>query len=160
MDAKKVLLLIAPSKLEVKLEQAFIRADFDVMCTEDSEQAISLLRNERPHALVIDWDLINGKLKEITQYIHENCRKTVLVLLSKNKRVRERIHAMKEGADDCLFQPPNINELVTKVKTMVHRIELITHAPKILTIKDIEINLDTHQVRKAGKLIKLTYKTH
>lgn len=157
MDVKKVLLLIAPSKIEDKIEQAFNRANFDVICTDDSRQVIALLKNERPHALVIDWDLLNSKLKEITQFIHENCKKTALVLLSKSKKAEQRIHAIEEGADDCLFQPPEVDELVAKVKALVRRIELVDHSPKRLMIRDIEINLDTHEVRKGGKAIDLTY---
>lgn len=157
MDVKKVLLLIAPSKIEDKIEQAFNRANFDVICTDDSRQVITLLKNERPHALVIDWDLLNGRLKEITEFIHENCKTTALVLLSKSKKAEKRIHAIEEGADDCLFQPPEVDELVAKVKALVRRIELVDHSPKKLTVRDIEINLDIHEVRKGGKPIDLTY---
>ncbi len=157
MDSKKVLLLVPQSKIGDKIERAFIHANFGVIRTEHFHQTIGLLRKESPHALVVDWDLADSKLKEITGFISENYRKTGLVLLSKKKNAEERIRALEEGADDCLSQPPEIDELVAKIKAIVRRIDLVAHEPRKIKVKDIEINLDTHEVKKGNKLIDLTY---
>jgi len=157
MDLKKILLLVPNSKIGDKIEEAFIRANFDVIRTDDSQKTVALLTQEKPHSLVIDWDLANGRRKLITQIIRENCRKTGFVVLSKSKKAEERIQTLEEGADDCLGQPPEIEELIAKVKALIRRIDIIVQEPKRLLIKDIEINLNTHEVRKAGKLIDLTY---
>jgi DNA-binding response OmpR family regulator len=93
MDTKKVVVLIAHSKMGDKIEGAFIRANFDVFRTEDSYQAMSFLKKENPHAMVVDWDLVNGTTKEIARIIRDNCRKTALVLLSKSRKAEERIQA-------------------------------------------------------------------
>jgi len=157
MDSKKILLLVAHSKIGDKIERAFVRANFDVIRTDDILQAIGYLKTESPHAIVADWDFADGRLQEITSFIRENCRKTGLVLLSKNKNAEERIQALEEGADDCLAQPPEIEELVAKVKAIVRRIDIVDHEPRKLKVKDIEINLDTHEVRKGNNRIDLTY---
>ena len=157
MDTKKVLLLIGPSKIGDRIEGAFIRANFEVMRTDDSNEMISLLRKENPHAMVVDWDMTNGTMREITRVIRENCRKTGLVLLTKSKKAEERIQVLEEGADDCLSQPPELGELVAKVKALVRRIDLVDHAPRKIMIKDISIDLDTHEVRKGGDLLDMTY---
>ncbi|MFH1940576.1 MAG: response regulator transcription factor [bacterium] len=157
MNTKKIVVLIAHSKIGDKIEGAFIRANFDVFRTEDSYQAMSFLKKENPHAMVVDWDLVNGTTKEIARIIRDNCRKTALVLLSKSRKAEERIQALEEGADDFFVQPPEVEELVAKVKALVRRIDLVDHAPRALMIKDISINLDTHEVRKDGKLIDMTY---
>lgn len=157
MEPKKILLLISQSKIGDRIEGAFMRASFDVLRTDDSDQMLSLLKKENPDAMIVDWDLTNGTMNEITRLIRENCRKTGLVLLSRSRKAEERIHALEEGADDCVAQPPEIDELVAKVKALVRRIDLVDHAPRTLIIKDISINLDTHEVRKAGRLIDMTY---
>ena len=157
MDTKKVLLLIGPSKIGDRIEGAFIRANFEVMRTDDSNEMISLLRKENPHAMVVDWDMTNGTMREITRVIRENCRKTGLVLLTKSKKAEERIQVLEEGADDCLSQPLELGELVAKVKALVRRIDLVDHAPRKIMIKDISIDLDTHEVRKGGDLLDMTY---
>ncbi len=157
MDPKKIVILFAPSQNANHVERAFLRAHFDVISTHDPQEAIVLLKREQPHALVIDWDLVNGTLKSITHVIQENCKKTALVLLTKNHNLEDRIHALDIGADECMDQPPRINELIAKVKALIRRIELVDHSPKTLNIRNLEINLDTHEVRRDGKNIDLTY---
>lgn len=157
MDVKRVLLLTPYTQIGDKIEGAFIRANFNVMRTDDANQMVSMLKNEHPHAMVVDWDLANGTLKELIHVIRENCHKTALVLLSRSIKAEERIRAIEQGADDCLVQPPEIGELVAKVKALVRRIDLVDQAPRELIIKDITINLDTHEVRKDNELIDMTY---
>lgn len=157
MDAKKILLLIGHSKIGDRIEGAFMRAHFNVIRTDDSNQMISLLKKENPVAMILDWDLTNGAMQEITRVIRENCRKTGLVLLSRSKKAEERIQVLEEGADDCLHQPPEIDELVAKVKALVRRIDLVDHAPRRIHVKDIAIDLDSHEVRKGNTLIDMTY---
>lgn len=157
METKKVILLMASSKWVERIEQAFIFAKFDVFRTATFNTAISILQKENPQALVADWDLSENKIKEITHILRDSCKKTGLILLSKNKSSRERIYAIEEGADDCFLKNEDIEELVAKVKAIVRRIDIVDHEPRILSIKDIEINLDTHEVRKGSKLLDLTY---
>ena len=157
MDAKKVVLLMAPSSIGDRIERAFVTANFRVVRVEDSSHMASIFREENPHVVVMEWDPSDIKVREIIKTLREKFRKTGLILLSKSKNAEKRIQAIEEGADDCFAQPPEIEELVAKVKALVRRIDLVDHSPRKLKIKDIEINLDTHEVRKGKKLIDLTY---
>lgn len=157
MANRKILILMTSSKIGEKIISAFQQAHFDVTATEDAYEALDHLQRETPHAMVVDWDLVNGTTKEISRIICENCKKTALVLLSKSKKAEERIHALEEGADDFFITPPEVGELVAKVKALIRRIDLVDHSPRILSVRDIIINLDTHEVRKNGKLIDMTY---
>ncbi len=157
MDTYKVLLFLNHSGIGDKIEEAFLRSNFQVIRTDDYQNTIHLLKMEIPHVMVVDWDHAEDSLEKIINVINDNYKKTGLVLLSKSRKVEERIHALEEGADDCLAQPPEIDELIAKVKAIVRRISLVDHAPKLLNVKDISINLDTHEVRQGEKLIDLTY---
>jgi DNA-binding response OmpR family regulator len=157
MDSKKILLLISHNKIGDSIEKAFLEAQFDVIRTDTPENAIALIENQQPHAVLVDWDKANGTVKQIGSFIKENCRKTAMVLISKNKRLDERIQAIEDGADDCLLLPQEIEELVAKVRALIRRIDLVDNNSRMIKIKDIEINLDSHEVSKAGKAIDLTY---
>ena len=157
MENYKVLFFLNHSRIDDKIEDAFLRANFQVSRTDDYQNTIHLLKKENPDVMVVDWDNAEDSLKRIIKIINDNYKKTGLVLLSKSKKSEERIHALEEGADDCLEQPPEIGELIAKVKAIVRRINLVDHAPKLLNVKDIIINLDTHEVYRGDKLIDLTY---
>lgn len=157
MDHKKVLLLTPHSMVGNQIEDAFVKSDFDVVRTEDVREMLGVLKRTQPHAVIVDWDLTNGTMKEVIKHIRENCKKTGLVLLSNSHGSEDRIQALKEGADDCVPKTPEVEELVAKVNALIRRIDLAEHAPQILRIKDIVINLDTHEVWKDNKLIEMTY---
>lgn len=157
MELRKVLLLTPHSKLADKIESAFLRAEFGVVRTDRPEDMLGLLREEQPNAMIVDWDLANGTVEMLADAIRENCMKTGLVLLSRGQKAEERIRALEDGADDCIVQTPEVDELVAKVKALIRRIDLVDHAPRELTIKDISINLDTHEVRQGSRLLDMTY---
>jgi len=157
MDINRVLILVKGNAVGDKIEQAFYRSEFDVIRTDDPGQAIRILKSEMPKAIVVDCDLINGSMKSIHEVLKDNCRKTAMVLLSKSKKAEDRIQALEDGADDCLPLPAEIDELLAKVKALVRRINLVDSSPRSLKIKDIMINLDTHEVTKNGKPVDLTY---
>ncbi len=157
MDQKKVVLVTTSSKIGDRIERAFVTANFSVVRINDPARIISLFSEESPHAVVMEWDPSEARLRETIKTLREKFRKTGLILLSKTKNAEEKIHAIEEGADDCFPQPPEIEELVAKVKALVRRIDLVDHSPRKLKVKDIEINLDTHEVRKGKKLLDLTY---
>ncbi|MBN2104207.1 response regulator transcription factor [bacterium] len=157
MEGKKVLLMISNSVVGDRLEQAFYRASYEVLRTDNGKQAVHWLQTSTPQAMIVDWDIANGSVDEIRRLINDQFQKTALILLSENRPPEERIHALEEGADDCLSSYPAVDELVAKVNALIRRINLVDHTPRNLQIKDIQINLDTHEVRKSGKLIDLTY---
>jgi DNA-binding response OmpR family regulator len=157
METKKILLLITHNKVGDSIEKAFLDAQYDVIRTDTPDNAINLIQNQQPHAVLIDWDKANGTVQQIGKFIKENCRKTAMVLISKNKGLDERIQAIEDGADDCLLLPQEIEELVAKVRALIRRIDMVDNNSRVIKIKDIEINLDTHEVSRAGKLVDLTY---
>ncbi|MCK4822871.1 response regulator transcription factor [bacterium] len=157
MEFKKILLLMTRSKLGDRIENAFKRANFSVTRTDNPDKVISILEEENPYVLVLNWDYTNGFIEEIIRVLRDSYRKTGLVLVSRSKKAEERIQALEQGADECYIQIPELDELVAKVRAIVRRIDLVDNSPKTLKIKDVEINLNTHEVRNNGKLIDLTY---
>jgi DNA-binding response OmpR family regulator len=157
MEGKKILLMISSSAVGDRLEQAFYRANYEVVRALNGKEAVRMLQTRTPQAMIVDWDIANGSVDEIRRLVNEKFQKTALILLSEHKKAEDRIHALEEGADDCLSAIPSVDELVAKVNALIRRINLVDHTPRNLLIKDIEINLDNHEVRKNGKLIDLTY---
>lgn len=157
MVNKKIVLLIDNNKIGDNIEKSFFKSGFEVSRTSDPYQVITLLKNESPNAMIIDWDLADQILKKINQLISEKYRNTGMVLLHKNRKIDERIRALENGADDCLPQPAEVDELIAKVEALIRRTNWAENTPRVLKIKDVEINLDVHLVKKAGKVIDLTY---
>jgi DNA-binding response OmpR family regulator len=157
MSVQKILLTTQNSHVEKEIKKSFSGASFSVRSIQDILEAMDLLKKENPRAFLVDWELIHDNMSEINRIVQESNRKTALVVISKNRKTAERIQALDEGADEYLCHAEKYEELVAKVKALIRRIDMVDSAPNRIIIKDIEINLDTHEVLKAGKSIDLTY---
>lgn len=157
MNTEKILLATQNSKVEKEIEKCFSKANFDVLSARDVLDAINILKKESPSAFLLDAELANANVAEINRVMNDASRKTALVVLSRNQRSADRIKALDEGADECLGQSEAMDELVAKVKALIRRMHLLDNAPRNIKIKDIEINIDSHEVFKAGTPLDLTY---
>jgi len=154
---KRVFLLVPKSKLGDHLERAFQSTGFEVSRTNDGKEMMNLIVEKHPDAVVVDWDYVGDDLNHVNNAITDNSKKTALVLMSNSMDTHARINALEDGADECYNHSEDVLELVAKVKALIRRVEMIDHEPKTLTVGDILINLDTHEVKKNNQVIELTY---
>lgn len=157
MDQKRIILFIDRSVNGDRIESAFLNSGFQVFRTDMIHETRNIIRTLKPHAIIADWDFSENAAHDMTEIIRNECQRTGLILLSRSKELKKRIEAMESGADDCLVKPADVEEMVAKVKAIVRRIDMVIQEPKTLDIRDIKINLDTHEVFKNNKLLDLTY---
>ena len=76
-------------------------------------------------------------------------------MLTAKDAVPDRITGLDTGANDYLSKPFSIEELLARI-----RVQLRERDPgeRTLTIKDLTLNRDTHEVIRAGRAIGLTAK--
>ena len=84
-----------------------------------------------------------------------NTRKSALVLLSSDGEETDIIRAIQMGVDDYVIKPFSNKAVVARLRAVVERAD--RNGSKKIKVKDIEIDLDEHKVRKSGKTIDLTY---
>lgn len=89
---------------------------------------------------------------------------TPVIFLSAKGSEMDKIQGLMTGADDYIVKPFTPMELVVRVKASIRRYKILgskltTVASKqnsIISIHNLEIDVDGYEVRKSGKLIKLT----
>ena len=64
------------------------------------------------------------------------------------------IRGLESGADDFINSNDSIRQIIARIKALSRRLMVVHNRIKI---KDIEIDLDEHKVRKDGTPIDLTY---
>jgi two-component system, OmpR family, response regulator CpxR len=112
------------------------------------------------HALVIlDVMLpgINGF--DVLRRVRARSRIPVLMLTARGDDV-DRIVGLEIGADDYLSKPFNPRELVARIRAILRRSHpgeaLGAAGREVLIVGDIEMDLATRTVRRAGSLVELT----
>jgi len=82
-------------------------------------------------------------------------RAPILLITPKNS-VEDRIKGLNSGADDCLTNPFIFDELLARIRALMRRGGPVRR--DVLTAADLEMDLQTREVERAGKKIKLTAK--
>lgn len=81
----------------------------------------------------------------------------VLLLTAKN-RIEDKVKGLDAGADDYLTKPFAIPELLARARTLLRRIS--EQKSSTFAIADLEVNTNSHEVKRAGKSVNLTAKEY
>lgn len=81
---------------------------------------------------------------------------TPILLLSALGETDDKVAGLDAGADDYLGKPFDFREFVARIKALARRPGSAFQVENILRYADLELDLDTKTVRRAGKSISLT----
>jgi len=94
------------------------------------------------------WSVLGSMRKQGNQ--------TPILFLTARDRVQDRVRGLELGADDYLVKPFAFSELLARVRVILRRGS--GKQTDTLTVADLEIDLRSHKVFRAGKQIDLTQK--
>ncbi|GKX65239.1 DNA-binding response regulator [Clostridium sp. TW13] len=128
---------------------------------EASNGAEALIKiNENDFDLVI-LDVMMPILDGISacMKIRENYTMPIIFLSAKDEEIH-KIQGLTVGADDYITKPFGSMEFIARVKAQLRRYKKFNELQNInfVTIEDLTINFDTHEVAVKGKQVKLTPK--
>jgi len=111
---------------------------------------------KEPDLVVLDLMLPKMDGSEICRRVRAKSSVPIIMLTAKD-RIADRIGGLDIGADDYLVKPFSVDELLARV-----RARLRERHPKsnVLTFRDLTMDRDRHEVKRAGKTIALTAKEY
>lgn len=83
-------------------------------------------------------------------------KQTPVIMLTARERVEDRIHGLREGADDYLGKPFSFLELVARLQALTRRSS--NHEPLQVQVADLSIDLISRKTSRAGQRLELTAK--
>lgn len=144
-----------------RLVGAYLKqSGFLVSTALDVSAAWTLLRQERPHLLILDVMLPDGDGFELTRRIRAEPSLTRLPIIMLTARVEDTdvIVGLELGADDYIAKPFNPREVVTRVRTVLRRVfaPSQTEAISLLRCGALSLDVNRREVRLNETLIDLT----
>jgi heavy metal response regulator len=85
-------------------------------------------------------------------------KNTLVLMLTARDTVPDRVRGLNLGADDYLTKPFAFEEFLARVQALLRRKESSQLRP--LQVADLIMDMQTHQVRRGGRLIELTAKEY
>ena len=129
-------------------------AGIDVDLVSRGDEALEVFRNNPPDLVLLDVMLPGLDGIEVCKQIRAESM-VPIVMLSAKGDTHDVVRGLEAGADDYVVKPfRHQSELVARIRTRLRRTN--TDVAGLLTISDLTIDVNAHEVTRAGKVIALT----
>jgi two-component system, OmpR family, copper resistance phosphate regulon response regulator CusR len=107
--------------------------------------------------IILDVRLPGGTGFDLCAQLRRNDVDTPVLMLTALDAVDDRVRGLASGADDYLTKPFAFRELVARLQALARR-RALALAPSTLRVADLDVDVGSRVVRRAGRLIALTAK--
>jgi DNA-binding response OmpR family regulator len=152
------ILVVDDDKQIVRLVQSYLdKAGYAILTAFDGEDAMRVIRRERPDLIVLDLMLPKHDGYEITKWLRadQTLAATPILMLTARIEDGDKILGLELGADDYLTKPFNPREVVARVRAILRRATTVITA-HVLQIRGLQLDVDRHTVTIDGRAIETT----
>ena len=149
-----ILLIDDDNRLASLLEAYFARYDLKLLSEVDPLDGLKKLQeNSAIELVVLDIMLPGMDGFEVCRQARAGYAGPILMMTAKDEDI-DQVVGLEIGADDYVVKPFSVPELMARVRAMLRRAkpEIVT---KTLFAGDIELDRETHRVRRATREIHL-----
>jgi DNA-binding response OmpR family regulator len=151
----KILVVEDDAQISRVLELELKHEGYDVETARDGLLGLERALKE-PDLVILDLMLPKLDGMEVASRLRAKSNVPIIMLTAKD-RIPDRVAGLDAGADDYLAKPFSIEELLARVRA---RLREKNPASNLLGAKDLTMDRDRHEVRRAGKTIALTAKEY
>ena len=135
------------------LQRSLRMEGYEVRTAGDGHAALEAAQSYVPDLVVLDLGLPGIDGIEVARELRERDDTPILILTARDA-VESRVEGLDSGADDYLVKPFERQELLARLRALLRRRPPRGSAP--LTVGDLMLNPDTHEVRRGARDIELT----
>ena len=154
--AMRILIAEDEESLTLLLRYNLEAEGYEVDAVARGDEAELRLREQVPDLVLLDWMLPGLSGIELCRRIRlrrETERLPVIMLTARGEE-GDRVRGLATGADDYVTKPFSVPELLARVRALLRRAKP-GRVANLLAAGDIELDRETHRVRRAGKELHL-----
>ncbi|MFB9236478.1 response regulator transcription factor [Plantactinospora siamensis] len=154
----RVLVVDDEATLTDLLSMALRYEGWDVRSAGTGNAALRAARQFQPDAVVLDVMLPDFDGLEVLKRLRAHDPAVPVLFLTARDAVEERIAGLTAGGDDYVTKPFSLEEVVARLRGLMRRAGSAVNAREeaVLSVGDLTLDEDSHEVRRAGQLIALT----
>ncbi|WP_416356443.1 phosphate regulon transcriptional regulator PhoB [Aureimonas phyllosphaerae] len=120
------------------------------------DEADLRLKEQVPDLLLLDWMLPGLSGVELCRRLRARpeTERLPIIMLTARGEESERVRGLSTGADDYVVKPFSTPELMARVRAMLRRVKPERISSQLVA-GDIDLDRETHRVRRAGRELKL-----
>ena len=125
---------------------AKLKHQFTIICAKDGVEALELLERQPVDLIIADVMMPRMDGFTLTRTIRESGSMLPILMLTAKDMPQDKHTGFIVGTDDYMTKPPDRQELVLRIKALLRRARIVDEHR--ITIGDVELDYDTHTVRR------------
>src|SRR5918999_1410505 len=152
----RILVIEDEKKVASFIQRGLEAEHYQVDVAYDGEAGLLQVFDNDYDALILDVMLPKRDGLSILRDMRMRKLTIPVLMLTARDTIANKVAGLDQGADDYLTKPFAFEELLARLRALLRR---GVSSPSLdLTLADLQLNLVTHQVTRAGKRIDLTAK--
>jgi two-component system OmpR family response regulator len=131
-------------------------AGFDVVTAASGAEALRVSAAVRPDLILLDVMMPDVDGFEVIRRIRSGGPRVPVIFLTARGTVHERVTGLVLGGDDYITKPFSLEEVLAPIQAVLRRSGGEAEAGSRLVVGDLELDEESHEVRRGGEVIALT----
>ncbi len=157
-SAPRVLVVDDEHNLTELLSMALRYEGWDVKSAGSGMAAVRAAREFEPDVVALDMMLPDMDGLEVLRKLRETNERIPVLFLTARDAVEDRIAGLTAGGDDYVTKPFSLEEVVARLRALMRRTAIVAadDDDSVLTVGDLSLDEDSHEVVRGGANIALT----
>jgi len=133
------------------------REGYNVISAADGQRAIERWEAENPDIILLDGTLPKLDGFEVCRRIRREAQTPIIMLTARNQE-EDVVRGFNLGADDYVTKPFSVKQLGVRMKAVLRRSQADPYRQAVSEVRagDLVLDLQSHEVTKAGRPVQLT----
>lgn len=159
MEERRILIVEDESKIADTLKLGLSENGYEVDVAYDGKIGLKLFKTFPFNLVVLDINLPGMTGYELCKIIRQHNAQIPVIMLTALSSLNDKIEGYDAGADDYIIKPFEFKELLMKIRVLLKRtMQQTMPTGTILKAGDLQMNLDSKEVKRDNVSINLTAK--
>ncbi|MEN3306021.1 MAG: two-component system, OmpR family, response regulator [Micromonosporaceae bacterium] len=131
-------------------------AGFSPAAAGSGAEALRCAAAIEPQAVILDVMLPDVDGFDVARRLREHGRHIPVLFLTARDATADKVAGLMLGGDDYITKPFSVAEVIARIHAVLRRTRGGPPEETVLTYADLRMDEDTHEVRRAGRLIELS----
>ena len=157
MNKQKILLVDDERDILELIGFNLEKEGYEVYTAENGRKAIEVANRVIPDLILLDVMMPGLDGFEVVRRLRNEGSTAPVLFLTARDSTEDKVRGLTVGGDDYVTKPFSLEEVIARIRALLRRAGTLTPAPStMLSVGDIDMDEDRHEVLKAGEPVNLS----
>jgi two-component system KDP operon response regulator KdpE len=158
MSAGRILVVDDDPQLRRVMRMTLVGQGYEVFAVASGDEALEKMRAGKFDLVILDVNMPGLGGIETCRLMRSSSNAAIIMLTVRDAE-QDKVEALDAGADDYVTKPFRMPELLARIRAALRRVpEAAGTLPQVISLEDVEINLERRRVTVQNQEARLTPK--